>query len=124
MKFSIPKMSQVRESATAWFRRLTVSTVPIGTGVDSSSLVPRSSQDAHARLRHLLDQSARLKELSHDEFMRGWLAVFHIAPALNADEAATDDGGWPVNWAVLATEALRRFEANEMTQEELHPKLS
>ena len=52
--------------------------------------------------------------------MAGWAAIAYIAPGLNPDEAASEDGSWPFGWRVVAEEALRRFEAKELTQTELY----
>ncbi len=121
MKFSTFKFRQFVDGVIARFRQSMNSKTPPGEAVEETSLIPGSSQEAHARLRHLLDQSAPIKELSHDEFMSGWIAIFHIAPALDPDEAMSEDGGWPVGWAPIATEAFRRFEMKKLTKEELYP---
>lgn len=80
-----------------------------------------TSHMVHLRLRNILDKSSIVQELSHDEFMAGWIAMASISPALNPDEAASEDGGWPLGWRPIAAEAFRRFESKELTKEELYP---
>jgi len=46
----------------------------------------------------------------------------YIAPGLNPDEAADEDGGWPITWKPVAAEAFRRHQLNQLTGEELYPK--
>ena len=87
-----------------------------------SSPVPESSREAHARLRNILDHSSTIHELSHEEFIWGWVAMAYIAPTLTPDEASTEDGGWPLSWRPIASEAFRRFASKELTKEELYPR--
>ena len=74
------------------------------------SPIPASSQEDHVRLRHILDKSTTIQELSHEEFI-----------GLNPDEATIEDGGWPRGWRPIAAEAFRRFATKELTKEELYP---
>ena len=62
-------------------------------------------------------------ELSHEEFMLGWVALAYIAPGLDPDDAAIRrrwDG--PAGWRPVAAEAFRRFGTKELTREELYPR--
>ena len=124
MNFSTVKLRQFFDAMMARLRPSQEVRPSSGESSDNVSLIPESSQDVHARLRELLDQATTIKNVGHDEFMRGWISIFHIAPALNPDEAASEDGGWPAGWALLAAEAFRRFELKELTKEELYPRLS
>ncbi|MEJ6717017.1 MAG: hypothetical protein QNK82_00865 [Akkermansiaceae bacterium] len=82
---------------------------------------PRSSDEAHTRLNKILSIDQALPQISYQDFMLGWVAMAYIAPGLNPDEAKTADGGWPHGWKLVAAEAFRRFEAKELTREELYP---
>lgn len=92
-------------------------------GLSKGKLVPESSQEAHERLLEILDRSSSLPQLSHEEFMQGWIAMAYIAPALDPDDAGTKGEGWPSGWVPVAAEAFRRFEAKELDKEELYPRV-
>lgn len=85
--------------------------------------MPRTSQEAHERLQRILLQRPKIQELNHEEFMSGWIAMAYIAPGLNPDEAASEDGSWPTGWKSVAAEAFRRYGTKELTRTELYPKV-
>lgn len=93
-----------------------------GELLSGQSLNPQSAQEAHARLHEILHLKIPIKELGHDEFIRGWIAIAYIAPALDPDEAGTEDGGWPESWEPVAAEALRRYQMKKLTKDEFYPR--
>jgi hypothetical protein len=106
----------------ARFRRSEPAKPRLGTLFQEQSPIPKSAQEAHARLRRILHEGPPIQDLSHNEFMSGWVAMAYIAPALDPDEAGMEDGGWPVGWSPVAAEAFRRFKMKKLTEEELYPR--
>lgn len=82
---------------------------------------PKSSHEAHLRLHQILNTTQPLQKISYEDFMLGWVAMAYISPGLNPDEAASEDGGWPPGWRIVAAEAFRRFDIKELTREDLYP---
>lgn len=115
-------MKPIRHCIAGIIARLRRPTVSAVSMTREESLLPVSSQEAHLRLHRLLHQGAPLQELSHFDFMSGWVAMAYIAPALNPDEAGSADGGWPTGWAVVAAEAFRRHKMKSLTHKELYPR--
>lgn len=122
MKKSLSKIRQFFSSIVAPIQSSEQSSMPTPHSNDAGDLIPKSSQEAHARLHDTLAQSSTIQELSHDEFQRAWIAIAYIAPALSPDEANSKEGSWPTGWNVIAAEAFRRFEKKELTKEELYPR--
>ena len=85
------------------------------------SPIPASSLEAHARLRNILDQGSSIGDLSKEEFILGWVAMACISPGLDPYDVTDENGGWPPGWRIVAAEALRRYDAKELTKEELCP---
>ena len=83
---------------------------------------PKSSEEAHFRLKKILHPAQPIDQISRDNFILGWVAMAYIAPGLNPDEAADEDGGWPITWKPIAAEAFRRHQLNQLTDQELYPK--
>lgn len=115
---------------TALFRERSQQATPSSLADNSASQIqslpkrppdPKSSQEAHFRLHQILNTVQPLQQMNYEEFMLGWVAMAYISPGLNPDEAGTEDGGWPPGWQLVAAEAFRRFEAKELTKEELYP---
>ena len=118
-------MNQIRHffaEIAARFRGSEPAKPRVGAVLQDQSPIPKSAQEAHARLHRILHEGSPIQELSHSEFMCGWVAMAYIAPALDPDEAGMEDGGWPVAWSPVAAEAFRRFKIKMLTKEELYPR--
>ncbi len=89
--------------------------------IQGFSLVPSSPQEAANALRLLLGKRSVLSQVPKSEFLAGWGAIAYIAPSLHPDESDNDEGGWPVGWRCIASEAFRRGEIGELTDGELYP---
>ena len=122
MKFDWSTVRQFLNSVVTRFRRSDPSSIRSGLALHQGSPIPKTSQEAHARLHDILEQGGTIRALNHDEFMMGWIAMAYIAPGLNPDEASIKDGGWPRGWQPIAAEAFRRFAKKELTKEELYPQ--
>jgi hypothetical protein len=83
--------------------------------------VPSSLQEAANALRLLLAKRSMLPQVPTSEFVAGWGAIAYIAPGLHPDEADNEEGGWPVGWRCIASEAFRRCENGELSDNELYP---
>lgn len=109
-------------------------------------LIPSSQPEAALQLQEIagLDRF-QLRECGKDDFLRGWFALFYLFPGLHPDNAQ-DHGsekevwapeqsalpgleefavrrvrsGWPVVLEPLGREAWRRYEAQELTDEEFY----
>lgn len=130
MKLSLLKLRQFFDKLIAPFRERHQQAKPPSLSQNGASPIqalrqkppdPKSSQEAHFRLHQILNTVQPLREMSYEDFMLGWVAMAYISPGLNPDEAGTEDGGWPPSWQRVAAEAFRRFEAKELTKEELYP---
>jgi hypothetical protein len=122
MKFEWSLMRPLLRKLAARFRLGDQSKTRSGMARESPSSIPATSHEAHTRLHDILEQKGTIKALNHEEFMLGWIAIAYIAPGLDPDEAAIEDGGWPEGWRPVAAEAFRRFGKKELTREELYPR--
>jgi hypothetical protein len=122
MRFSMHSLRSFSTSIKLRFQQRKKSKSQFHNSRPEQSPVPKSSQEAHTRLNDILAQNATIRELSHEEFMLGWVALAYIAPALDPDDAATEDGGWSPGWQLIAAEAFRRFATKELTKDELYPR--
>lgn len=61
-----------------------------------------------------------LEQLPKEEFLRAWCSVVYLFPGLQPDEFVESDSGGPRTLKRLAVEALRRFKAGELTDNELY----
>lgn len=59
-------------------------------------------------------------ELTKTEFVRGWGSLTFLYPGLHPDGFASHGSGWPKRFKPLAAEAWQRFEAGELTDNELY----
>ena len=80
--------------------------------------VPPSCRTAE---RHLsFAYKSGLSSLSKKEFIRGWCSLSFLYPGLHPDGFASCGSGWPNHFKPFATEAWRRFESGELTDNELY----
>jgi hypothetical protein len=55
------------------------------------------------------------------EFLRAWCAIAYLYPGLHPDGHDEPDSGWPARLLPMAVEAWNRFEAAQLSEEELYP---
>ena len=110
-------------------------------------LIPDSSAEASVLLQHIANlDRPRLRDCENKEFLLGWFSLFYLFPGLHPDNAL-DHGedqelwspdqpalpgmedfarrryarsGWPVALELLGREAWRRYEADELSEEEFY----
>ncbi len=114
--------------------------------MNATNPIPGSEQEALQWLLGALKHD--LQDLPHDQFMKAWNAVFFLYGGLHPDGcddhgeeiSHVQDGperfmkieprliapyyvnsGWPVLIAPLATEACKRYAADQMTEDEFYP---
>jgi DNA (cytosine-5)-methyltransferase 1 len=122
----------------------------IGTLSDNTNEsvnVPKHIEEALQWLSPLLGQNNKsLRQLAHKDFIKGWAAILFLYPGLHPDgaleenedidvledyynlEGQPDDllkqcykiSGWPVALIPIASEAWRKYELKEMSDEELY----
>jgi len=80
--------------------------------------VPESLRSAGDYVRLALTNS--LDQLSKPEFLRAWCSVFYLFPGLHPNAFFEVDNDWPETVKRFAAEAWRRFEAGELTENELY----
>lgn len=61
-----------------------------------------------------------LPALTKKEFVRGWCSLSFLYPGLHPDGFASRGSGWPKHFKPFAAEAWLRFEAGELTDNELY----
>jgi len=61
-----------------------------------------------------------LAELPVENFVKAWCCVAYLFPGLHPDGFEDADSGWPRVLKRFATEAWRRVEAGEITEDELY----
>jgi len=80
--------------------------------------VPDSLRTAGREVRLALGSS--LERLPKQDFLRAWCSVMYLFPGLHPDEFLESDHGGPRSLRNFAAEARRRFEAGELTDNELY----
>jgi hypothetical protein len=81
--------------------------------------IPNSLRSAALQLRTALGN--RVEELPKQNFVRAWCSVSYLYPGLHPDGFEDPDSGWPKTLKRFATEAWRRAEIGELSDEELYP---
>lgn len=87
----------------------------------SFPFIPSSKNEAVDSVRALLRRRPDMSAISRDTFLKGWGAIFYLAPGLHPDEYDNPTGGWPTGWRQLGAEAFRRSSAGQLTDSELYP---
>ena len=80
--------------------------------------IPPSCRAAEKHLSFVFKKG--LPTLTKEEFVRGWCALSFLYPGLHPDGFASRGSGWPKQFKPFAAEAWRRFEAGELTDNELY----
>ena len=80
--------------------------------------IPRSCRSAEKHLGFAFKKG--LPSLTKKEFVRGWCSLSFLYPGLHPDGFASGGSGWPKHFKPFAAEAWRRFEAGELTDNELY----
>ena len=80
--------------------------------------VPDSLRTAGREVRMAL--GGPLAQLPKEDFLRVWCSIVYLFPGLQPDEFVESDGGGPRTLKRFAAEALRRFDAGELTDNELY----
>jgi hypothetical protein len=86
--------------------------------MQSDIYVPDSLHTAGDWVRLALESS--LEQLSKPIFLRAWCSVIYLFPGLHPNEFREPDNEWPRTLKVFVAEAWRRFEAGELTENELY----
>jgi hypothetical protein len=86
--------------------------------MNSYIYVPDSLQRAGDEVRLALNTS--LEQLPKPEFLRAWCSVFYLFPGLHPNAFFEPQNDWPGTVRQFAAEAWRRFEAGELTDNELY----
>lgn len=84
----------------------------------SAVYVPPSCRAAEKHLAFAFKKG--LPSLTKQEFVRGWCSLSFLYPGLHPDGFASRGSGWPKHFKPFAAEAWRRFEAGELTDNELY----
>jgi hypothetical protein len=58
--------------------------------------------------------------LTKEEFVRGWCSLSFLYSGLHPDGFASHGSGWPNHFKPFAAEAWRRFDAGDLTDNELY----
>ena len=61
-----------------------------------------------------------LDRLAKWDFLRAWCSIIYLFPGLHPNEFFEPDSRWPQTLKGFAAEAWRRFEAGELTDNELY----
>lgn len=80
--------------------------------------VPDSLHAAGDQVRLALDRS--LDGLEKEVFLRAWCSLVYLFPGLHPDEFLDSTRSVPQTLKKFAAEARRRFEAGELTENELY----
>lgn len=86
--------------------------------MNSYIFVPDSLHRAGDEVRQALSSS--LNRLPKTDFLRAWCSVFYLFPGLQPNAFFEPDNEWPQTVHEFAAEAWRRFEAGELTENELY----
>jgi hypothetical protein len=86
--------------------------------VKSAIYIPPSCRAAEKHLAFAFKNG--LRALTRKEFVRGWCSLSFLYPGLHPDGFASRGSGWPKHFKPFAAEAWRRFEAGELTDNELY----
>jgi hypothetical protein len=89
----------------------------VGAGLKSYIYIPESLRAAGRHVRLALGSS--LDRLTKRDFLRAWCSLVYLFPGLQPTELFNSDVG-PVALKKFALEARRRFEAGELTDNELY----
>jgi hypothetical protein len=84
----------------------------------SEIYVPDSLQTAGDQVRLALSRS--LEQLAKQDFLRAWCSVYYLFPGLHPKALFEANNEWPGTVKRFAAEAWRRFEAGELTDNELY----
>ncbi len=84
----------------------------------SEIYIPRSERTAEKHLSPAFKRE--LRTLSKIEFVRAWCSLVYLYPGLHPDGYGSRGSGWPKAFKPLAAEAWRRYEAGELTDNELY----
>ena len=80
--------------------------------------VPDSLRTAGREVRLAL--GGTLNQLEKDTFLRAWCSVIYLFPGLHPNELREPHNDWPQTLRNFVAEAWRRFEAGELTENELY----
>jgi len=80
--------------------------------------VPDSLFTAGDQVRLALGNS--LDQLTKWDFLRAWCSIVYLFPGLHPNEFFDAESRWPQSLKQFAAEAWRRFEAGELTDNELY----
>jgi hypothetical protein len=86
--------------------------------MQSDIYVPDSLRTAGREVRLAL--GGPLEQLPKPDFLRAWCSVVYLFPGLDPDEFLESDRCGPRTVKRFAVEARRRFEAGELTDNELY----
>jgi hypothetical protein len=86
--------------------------------MQSYIFVPDSLREAGRELRLAL--RGPLEQLPKENFLRAWCSVVYLFPGLHPCEFLESTGRGPRKLKGFAAEAVRRFEAGELTDNELY----
>lgn len=84
----------------------------------SDIYIPPSCRAAEKHLGFAFKRG--LHAMTKKEFVRGWCSLSFLYPGLHPDGFASRGSGWPKHFKPFAAEAWRRFEAGELTDNELY----
>jgi hypothetical protein len=80
--------------------------------------IPRSLRSGAKHLRHAF--KGYLASLPKKEFLRVWCSVAYLYPGLHPDGFEDEESGWPRVLRPLASEAWRRADTGEISDNELY----
>ena len=80
--------------------------------------VPDSLCTAGDQVRLALGSS--LEQLPKWDFLRAWCSIFYLFPGLQPAEIFEPENNWPLTLRTFAAEAWRRFDAGELTENEMY----
>lgn len=58
--------------------------------------------------------------IDKDRFLRHWAAILYLHPGLHPDDYSAVDGGWPCELRLVACDAWRRYELEQLKEEEFY----
>lgn len=85
----------------------------------TTAYIPNSLLSAGREMRLALERP--LEQLSREQFVRAWSALFYLFPGLHPDGYDDAESGWPRALRRFAAEAWRRADGDELADEELYP---
>lgn len=80
--------------------------------------IPHSCRAAEKQLGLAFKKG--IPSLTKREFVQCWCSLSFLYPGLHPDGFATRESGWPEHFKPFASEAWRRFEAGDMTDNQLY----